>query len=81
LTETRRRSRGYNGEVRYYTTKSLNSGVTFTCIFCQHNVTTLDFNHTKGNCRTQAASAINEHARALHSARVRELTPSRSGSY
>ena len=34
--------------------------------FCEHSVTTLDFDSTKGNRRTQAATAINEHAALLH---------------
>jgi hypothetical protein len=72
--------KGYNDDVRYYSTKSLNGRITFTCIFCQHSVSTLDFDHTKGNCRTQAASAMNEHAKVLHSSRVRELTPTKIGS-
>jgi len=56
----------YNKGVRYYTTKSLNGGTTFKCTYCEHSVTTLDFDSTKGNRRTQAATAINEHAALLH---------------
>ena len=56
----------YNENVRYYTTKSLNGGTTFKCTYCEHSVTTLDFDSTKGNRRTQAATAINEHAALLH---------------
>ena len=56
----------YNQDVRYYTTKSLNGGTTFKCSYCEHSVTTLDFDSTKGNRRTQAATAINEHAALLH---------------
>jgi hypothetical protein len=84
LPRSRPRPKGYNGDVRhvrYYTTKSLNGGITFTCIFCQHSVTTLDFDRAKGNCRTQAASAMNEHVKVLHSSRVPELTPTKFGSY
>jgi hypothetical protein len=52
--------------MRYYTTKPMNGGTTFTCTFCQHSVTTLDFKKTNGNCRTQAAAGINQHALSLH---------------
>jgi len=75
------RYRVYNGAVRYYTTKSLNGGITFTCIFCPHSVTTLDFDHTRGNCRTQAASAMNEHAQAMHASNMRDLAPEKSGGF
>jgi hypothetical protein len=44
----------------------MNGGTTFTCTFCEHSVTTLDFNSTTGNCRTQAAAVINQHAVLLH---------------
>ena len=64
----------YNEDVRYYTTKSLNGGTTFKCTYCEHSVTTLDFDSTKGNRRTQAATAINEHAALLH---VRAVGPVR----
>jgi hypothetical protein len=56
----------YNQDVRYYTTKSLNGGTTFKCSFCEHSVTTLDFDSTKGNRRTQAATVINQHAALSH---------------
>jgi hypothetical protein len=52
--------------VRYYTTKPLNGGTAFKCTFCDHTVTTLDFNSTNGNRRTQAAAVINQHAALLH---------------
>jgi hypothetical protein len=52
--------------VRYYTTKPLNGGTTFKCTFCEHTVTTLDFNIANGNRRTQAAAMINQHAASLH---------------
>jgi hypothetical protein len=52
--------------VRYYTTKQMNGGTTFKCTFCEHSVTTLDFNSTLGNRRTQAAAVINQHAALLH---------------
>jgi hypothetical protein len=44
----------------------MNGGTTFSCALCQHTVTTLDFNSTVGNRRTQAATAMNQHAMALH---------------
>jgi len=52
--------------VRYYTTKPMNGGTSFTCTFCEHRVTTLDFKSTNGNRRTQAAAEINRHAALLH---------------
>jgi hypothetical protein len=55
--------------VRYYTTKQMNGGTTYTCTFCKYTVTTLDFNTTNGNRRTQAATVINQHAVFLHSRR------------
>jgi hypothetical protein len=44
----------------------MNGGTTFSCALCQYTVTTLDFNSTVGNRRTQAATAMNQHAMALH---------------
>ena len=52
--------------MRYYTTKAMNGGTTFKCTFCEHSVTTLDFNSMNGNRRTQAAAVINQHAALLH---------------
>jgi len=63
--------------MRYYTTKPMNGGTTFKCTFCEHSVTTLDFNSTNGNRRTQAAAVINQHAALLHS---RTLVPTKLGS-
>jgi hypothetical protein len=62
--------------VRYYTTKPVNGGTTFTCTFCEHSVTTLDFDNAGGNRRTQAAAAINQHAASLH---VRPWVPAKLG--
>jgi hypothetical protein len=62
--------------VRYYTTKAMNGGTTFTCTFCAHSVTTLDFDSTNGNRRTQAAAVINQHASSLH---LRTSVPSKLG--
>ena len=56
----------YNQDVRYYTTKAMNGGTTFKCTLCEHSVSTLDFNITNGNRRTQAAAMINQHAASLH---------------
>jgi len=58
--------RTYDRNVRYYTTKSMNGGTTFKCSLCEHTVTTLNFNSAIGNRRTQAATAMNQHAAALH---------------
>jgi hypothetical protein len=44
----------------------MNGGTTFTCTFCEHSVTTLDFDSMNGNRRTQAAAMINQHAGSLH---------------
>ena len=62
--------------MRYYTTKPMNGGTTFKCTFCEHSVTTLDFNNINGNRRTQAAAAINQHAASLH---VRTWVPIKLG--
>jgi hypothetical protein len=76
LPQVRTSERDYNKDVRYYTTKSVSGGTTFTCTFCEHSVTTLDFNNTGGNRRTQAAAAINQHAASLH---VRPWVPAKLG--
>lgn len=56
----------------------MNGGTTFKCTFCEHSVTTLDFNSTDGNRRTQAASVINQHATLLH---VRASVPTKLGDH
>jgi len=66
--------------VRYYTTKQLNGGTTFKCTFCEYTVTTFDFDSTKGNRRTQAASTMNRHAADLHFSRIQVASPMKSGS-
>lgn len=63
--------------MRYYTINPRNGGITFKCTFCEHSVTTLDFDNTIGNRRTQAAAAINQHATLLH---VRAWVPAKLGS-
>ncbi len=57
--------------VRHYITRqSNNGGITFKCAFCEHVVAVLDFDPTKGNRRTQAAAAINQHATDSHSSQL-----------
>ena len=65
--------------MRYYSTKQTDGGVAFRCIFCKHTVTTLDFDSAKGNRRTQAAAAMNQHAADVHLPRP-ILVPVRVGS-
>ncbi len=38
----------------------------FTCTRCAHYVSTVDFDFRDGNLRTQAATAINQHATKVH---------------
>jgi hypothetical protein len=38
----------------------------FTCVRCPHTIRTLDFDLKDGNLRTQAASALNQHATQVH---------------
>jgi hypothetical protein len=45
----------------------MNGGTAFKCTFCDHRITTLDFQNVNGNRRTQAAAAINQHVALLHS--------------
>ena len=52
--------------VRYYTTKRVQGGMRFTCVRCEHSVSTLDFYTRDGNLRTQAATALNQHASKAH---------------
>ena len=56
----------YNRSVRNYTTARLKGGMQFTCVRCPHSVRTLDFNVKDGNLRTQAATALNQHAVEAH---------------
>jgi hypothetical protein len=48
-------------EVKYKATKPMNGSSHFKCTRYEHSVTTVDFNNTNGNCRTQAAAVINQH--------------------
>ena len=66
---------GYNDVVRHYTTEPMNGGITFKCVSCQHSVSTLDFDAAKGNRRTQAAQAMNQHSAESHSAATRPSSP------
>jgi hypothetical protein len=61
--------------VRYYTTKPMDGGITFKCVFCQHTVSTLDFDRIQGNHRTQAATVMNQHAKERHPSQLRPSTP------
>ena len=49
-----------------YRIERIKSGMRFTCTLCEHSVSTLDFDAKAGNLRTQAATAINEHATKAH---------------
>ena len=51
---------------RRYTTKRIEGGIAFKCEQCEYRVTTLDFQSKDGNVRTQAATAVNEHAVLAH---------------
>ena len=53
--------------MRHYSIKRMNGFSTFKCPLCRHSVTTREFSSQNGNSRTQAARAMNEHAR-LHMA-------------
>jgi hypothetical protein len=46
--------------------KLLRAGIAFKCVQCEYRVTTLDFQSKDGNTRTQAATAVNEHAVSVH---------------
>ncbi|MGB9234991.1 MAG: hypothetical protein WCC04_11295 [Terriglobales bacterium] len=60
--------------MKSYRTERIKNGIKFSCTHCAHSVTTLDFNATAGNLRTQAATAINHHAAQTH----RDSTPTSS---
>ncbi len=51
---------------RLYTIGRIKGGMRFTCTHCAHYVSTLDFDPRDGNLRTQAATAINQHATKVH---------------
>ena len=52
--------------VKAYRIERIKGGMKFTCTHCAHSVSTLDFDATAGNLRTQAATAINDHATRTH---------------
>lgn len=52
--------------VKPYRTERIKNGVKFTCLYCGYTVSTLDFDSRVGNLRTQAATAINQHASQVH---------------
>jgi hypothetical protein len=61
--------------VRHYSIKMMDGFSTFTCPLCKHSVTTRDFSSQNGNCRTQAAKTMNEHAAAVHGRHVSLYAP------
>jgi hypothetical protein len=67
-------------DVRYYTTKPLSGSIAFKCIFCEHTVTTQEFNSLKGNRRTQAAAVMNQHAAELHLSSRQGPAPAKLGN-
>ena len=52
--------------VKAYRIERIKNGMRFTCAHCSHSVSTLDFDAKAGNLRTQAATAINDHATKAH---------------
>lgn len=52
--------------MKAYRIERIKGGMKFTCTRCSHSVSTLDFDAKAGNLRTQAASAINDHATKAH---------------
>jgi hypothetical protein len=52
--------------VKTYKIQRIKSGMKFTCTHCAHSVSTLDFDAKGGNLRTQAATALNNHATKSH---------------
>ena len=52
--------------VKTYRIERIKGGMKFSCTHCPHSVSTLDFDATAGNLRTQAATAINDHATRTH---------------
>jgi hypothetical protein len=55
--------------MRHYTIKTMHGVTTFACPHCKHSVATFEFSIQNGSRRTQAASAMNEHAAAAHNCR------------
>ncbi len=52
--------------VKAYRIERIKGGMKFNCTHCTHSVSTLDFDPKSGNLRTQAATAINDHAAKTH---------------
>ena len=52
--------------MRHYTVTMMNGFSIFKCPLCKYSVTTQEFCSQNGNCRTQAAKVMNEHAAAAH---------------
>ena len=52
--------------MKAYRIERVKSGMRFVCTHCSHSVSTLDFDTHAGNLRTQAASAMNDHATKTH---------------
>ncbi len=57
----------------------MSGGTTFKGT-CEHAVATLGFDYTKGNRGTQAAAAMNQHARELRFSQLRTAALVKSGS-
>jgi hypothetical protein len=54
--------------VKAYKIQRIKGGMKFSCTQCEHSVSTLDFDAKSGNLRTQAATALNDHASTTHHA-------------
>ncbi len=52
--------------MKAYRLQRIKGGIKFNCAQCAHSVSTLDFDAKAGNLRTQAATAINDHASQSH---------------
>ena len=52
--------------VKAYRIERIKSGMKFSCTHCSYSVSTLDFDAKTGNLRTQAATAVNDHASKSH---------------
>jgi hypothetical protein len=52
--------------VKSYRIERIKGGMKFICTHCAHSVNTTDFDARVGNLRTQAATAINDHATRAH---------------
>jgi len=52
--------------VKAYRIERVKGGMKFSCTHCSHTVSTADFDAKAGNVRTQAATAINDHAAKAH---------------